>query len=281
MTEHFRSAGGPVSPLVFYFPWQKRALASLPLPEELYFLNPGLPLPAEEPGAERIFTPKDFPYDPPSAARCLQDLLAEGELLGENLLSGASAGASLPSSPLSASENSALNAFARTGAYAPEAKIAREDTRLPPEFAREQAQKLLLLSAYLEDSILAAGALALKINENEARLRDLLVNPDEDDTLDSARDPVFDSTGMANNLSEKALSRWPEMLRAWLVFLPQGPIFYTENPAALPGLDASPRPLSAADAGRFFPLSSASGWTFTEVFSEAFRGARLLCGQQG
>ena len=282
MTEYSRSVGGASSPLVFYFPWQKRVTASLPRPEELYFLNPGLPLPAGALGSERIFTPEGFPYDPPSAARCLQDLLAEGELLGENLLSGASAErcASFRASPLSAAEGKALNAFARSGVYAPEAKSAREDASVSLEFAREQAQKLLLLSAHLEDSILSAAELASKINENEARLRGLLANPDEDDALDSVRDfPPASSPGV-NDLPERVLVRWPEMLRAWLLFLPQEAVFYTADLNALPGLEAVIRPLPATEAERFFPASSALGWTFAEAFSEAFKGARLLCGQK-
>lgn len=282
MTEHSSPAKEAVKFPVFYFPWQKRVMASSVLPEELYFLNPGLPLPVGTPEAERIFTPEGFPYGPPSAARCLQDLLAEGELLGENLLSSVNAGSSFPLglSPLSASEDRSLNAFTRTGAYTSEAETKIKDIAPVSELSREQGQKLLLLSSYLEDSILSAGELALKINENEVKLRNLLANPDEEDSWGSGRDFRPDPSPAANDLLEKALARWPEILRAWLLFLPQEPVFYTTNPNILPGLEASVHPLSAADAGRFFPVSSALGWTFTEVFSEAFKGARLFCGQK-
>ncbi len=107
------------NPSVFYLPCLHRELAPGLLPEEVYFLNPGLPVPSDTAKGGKIWTPPGLPYDLPSAARCLQDLIAEGENLGHELLLTAGGAdvrlTTTMAAPLDSSESAALRAFTQTG----------------------------------------------------------------------------------------------------------------------------------------------------------------------
>lgn len=287
MSRHVADPIEKLSPSIFYLPCLGRDLVADPLPEEVYFLNPGLPLPATRAENARLWTPEGLPYGSAAAAGCLRDLLAEGELLGHDLLLTAGGGAAVEtplfsrSFPLDASENSALQTFARTGEYAPEPQNGR-DAALSREAAREQAQKLLLLYAHLESSILAARALAGEISRGEDALRDILRADGQDGDMEAvAPGADADILWAGGELLEQSLARWREVLRAWLVLLPPEAAFYTANMAALPGLDEKKaRPLPPEEAARLFPASVNAGWSFTFVIpDESCAETRLISGQ--
>lgn len=146
--------------------------------------------------------------------------------------------------------------------------------------AREQAHKFLLLSFHLEDSILSVRKLAQSISENEASLRNLLMGAEDEDNLDVVHGFTVNSAQLAEDLLDGGFSRWEEILRAWLLFLPHEPIFfYTDDFSKLPDLNVAAQALPLADAQRLFPASLAKGWRFTEVRPEAFGGAaRIISG---
>ena len=285
MSRHVAAPAEKSTSLVFYLPCLCRELAPEPLPREVQFLNPGLPLSVEMAESGRIWTPDGLPYAPAVAAACLRDLLAEGERLGRDLLLSAGSGerANMLPAPgaalADASERTALRDFARTGRYAPEAgnSAPAAPTR---EAAREQAQKLLLLYAHLEDSILAARNLAREISAGEEVLFDLLRAEEQEDST-RAMPPLADISRAGEALLEQSLARWPEVLRAWTTLLPPAAVFYTANLAALPGLEAeSARPLPQEEAARLFPASTAAGWTFAGIAPDAARPeVRLISGQ--
>ncbi len=284
MSRHVAVPIEKLSPAIFYLPCLVQDLVAAQLPEEVYFLNPGLPLPAAGTEGARLWTPEGLPYGPAAAAGCLRDLLAEGELLGHDLLLTAGKGAAVEtplfsrSLPVDASENSALQTFARTGEYAPEPQKG-ESTVSSREAAREQAQKLLLLYAHLESSVLAARALAGEISRGEDALRDILQAEEQDDDL-KAGAPGADILWAGDELLEQSLVRWREVLRAWLVLLPPEATFYTADLAALPGLDEQKaRPLPPEEAARLFPASVNVGWSFTFVIpDESCAKTRLISG---
>ena len=264
-----------LTPSIFYLPCLRRELAPGLLPEEVYFLNPGLPVPFDTAKGERIWTPAGLPYDLPSATRCLQDLIAEGENLGHDLLSVAGgadvAPATSAAAPLDSSERVALRAFTQTGNYAPQAHAGKSES-VSPTAASEQAQKLLLLCAHLEDNILAARRLTHKINAGEAALQELLRGSDEREDFEGIALQGAAPTG--DDLLGQYLARWGEIARAWRVFLPAGSVFYTADLNALPGLDVSAaQPLPPEEASRLFPASLAVGWTFIAL------APKELCGE--
>ena len=273
------------SSLIFYLPCLSRELVSAALPQEVLFLNPGLPLSAEMAESGRIWTPDGMPYNPAVAAACLRDLLAEGERLGHDLLFSAGTGERANALPVpgavfaDASERTALRDFARTGHYEPE---ARSDAPAAPsqEAAREQAQKLLLLYAHLEDSILASRKLAREISAGEEVLFDLLRAEDQEETA-QVMPPFADISKAGEALLEQSLARWQEVLRAWLALLPPESVFYTADLAALPGLEAEDaRSLPPEEAARLFPASVNAGWSFAVVvLNESCGQARLVSGQ--
>lgn len=269
------------APAVFYFPCLRQELTGGPLPGEVHFLNPGLALPTETANRALIWTPPGLPFDPPGAVRCMQDLIAEGEFLEHDLLlAGAAGGADVLNasavSPFGASEVEALKAFERTGNYAPGAceDKARETFS---RAVREQAQKLLLLCVYLEDNVLAARELVKEISVGEAALQELLRDGEPGGAGDMA---CLDIASAGDELLEQCLARWTEILRAWLIFLPQEAVFYTTDFAALPGLDfGEAQPLPPAEARLLFPVSAAAGWTFSNLAPEGFsRKVRLISG---
>lgn len=273
------------SPLIFYLPCLNRELVTALLPQEVFFLNPGLPLSVEMVENGRRWTPDGLPYEPSVAAACLRDLLAEGERLGHDLLLSAGAGERADTLPApgaafaDASERAALRDFARTGQYAPE---ARNDAPTAPsqKAAREQAQKLLLLYAHLEDSILAARKLAREISAGEEVLFDLLRAEEQEESA-HAMPPLADISKAGEALLEQSLARWPEVLRAWLALLPPEVVFYTADLAALPGLEAEDvRPLPPEEAARLFSASVNAGWSFVAiVLNESCGRIRLVSGQ--
>lgn len=273
------------SPLAFYLPCLSRELVFAPLPQEVYFLNPGLSLSAEMAESGRVWTPDGLPYAPSVAAACLRDLLAEGERLGRDLLLSAGVGERAdilpaPGAALAdASERTALRNFARTGHYAPEAR--NDAAAAPPKKAvREQAQKLLLLYAHLEGSILAAQKLAREISAGEEVLSDLLRSGEQEEVA-HAIPQLADISKAGEALLEQGLLRWREVLRAWLTLLPPECVFYTADLAALPGLEAKDaRPLSLEEAELMFPISANAGWSFVVVFLDESCGqVRLVSGQ--
>ena len=143
---------------------------------------------------------------------------------------------------------------------------------------REQAQKLLLLCAHLEDNILAARGLAQKIDAGEAVLQELLRGSDEQGGLEGLA--LQNKLPADDDLFEQCLARWVEIAQAWRLFLPAGAVFYTATPDALPGLDLNAgQPLSPDEAAGLFPVSAAAGWTFVVLSPEGFRGeVRLVSG---
>ena len=283
MPRHPTPPSEKFTPSVFYLPCLRRELAPGLLPEEVYFLNPGLPLPLSLAADGRIWTPDGLPYDPPNAARCLQDLIAEGENLGQGLLLAAGLGggadvlAASAASPFDPSESAALQAFGQTGNYTPQAHTGKPES-LSPQAAREQAQKLLLLCAHLEDNILAARGLAQKIDAGEAVLQELLRGSDEQEGLEGLA--LQNKLPADDDLFGQCLARWVEIAQAWRQFLPAGAVFYTATPDALPGLDLNAgQPLSPDEAAGLFPVSAAAGWTFVVFSPEGFRGeVRLVSG---
>lgn len=285
MSPHVAASAKKPFPSTFYLPCLRRELVSAPLPQEVHFLNPGLPLSAEMAESGRIWTPDGLPYNPVAAAACLRDLLAEGERLGHDLLLSAGAGerTNMPPAPgaalANASERMALRDFARTGSYTPEA--GNNAPAAPArEAAREQAQKLLLLYAHLEDSVLAARKLSREISAGEKVLFDLL-RAEEQEESTHAMPPLADISKAGETLLEQSLARWQEVLRAWTTLLPPAAVFYTANLAALPGLEAeNARPLPQEEAARLFPASTAAGWTFAGIAPDAARPeVRLISGQ--
>lgn len=273
------------TPSIFYFPCLHQELAAGPLPEEVHFLNPGLSLPSVKAKDARVWTPNGLPYAPSSALRCVQDLLAEGETLGHDLLLSVGAGggrnvlAASAVSPLGASEAQALRAFTHTGDFVPAEPDGKDDKRAKAD-AREQAQKILLLYAHLEEVILVTRQIAQKIGDGEAALHDLLQADDQDDAVERTPSSVeIPLTG--EDLLGQSLARWPEILRAWLEFLPPTVIFYTADLNVLAGLETdAAHPLPPEEAARYFPVSVPQGWTFTALTLPAFgREVRLVSGQ--
>ena len=274
------------SPLIFYLPCLNRELVTGLLPQEVFFLNPGLPLSAEIAESGRRWTPDGLPYEPSVAAACLRDLLAEGERLGHDLLLSAGAGERTDMLPApgaafaDSSERAALRDFARTGSYTPETGNNSAPTAPSQKAAREQAQKLLLLYAHLEDSILAARKLAREISAGEEVLFDLLRAEEQEESA-HAMPPLADISKAGEALLEQGLARWPEVLRAWLALLPPEVVFYTADLAALPGLEAEDvRPLPPEEAARLFSASVNAGWSFVAiVLNESCGRIRLVSGQ--
>lgn len=274
------------SPLIFYLPCLNRELVTASLPQEVLFLNPGLPLSAEMAESGRIWTPDGLPYGPSVAAACLRDLLAEGERLGRDLLLSAGSGERMNTLPApgaafaDASERAALRDFARTGQYAPEANNTNTPVAPSQKTSREQAQKLLLLYAHLEDSILDARKLAREISAGEEVLFDLL-RAEERDEPTHGMPPLADISQAGEALLEQSLARWQEVLRAWLALLPPEVVFYTVDLTVLPGLEAEDaRRLPPEEAARLFPASVSAGWSFVAVsLNESCGQVRLVSGQ--
>ena len=96
--------------------------------------------------------------------------------------------------PLDSSESAALRAFTQTGDYAPQAYAGKSESA-SREAVCEQAQKLLLLCAHLEDNILAARGLTHKISADEAVLQELLRGNDEREALEGMALQEVASTG--------------------------------------------------------------------------------------
>ena len=282
MSCHSMSCSEKFTPSIFYLPCLHRELAPGLLPEEVYFLNPGLPVPPDTAKGGKIWTPPGLPYDLPSAARCLQDLIAEGENLGHDLLLTAGGAdvrlATTTAAPLDSSESAALRAFTQTGDYAPQAHAGKSESA-SREAVCEQAQKLLLLCAHLEDNILAARGLTHKISAGEAVLQELLRGNDEREALEGMA--LQEATSTGDDLFGQYLARWGEIARAWRVFLPDDAAFYAADFSALPGLDANAaQPLPRAEAARLFPASLAAGWKFIVLTPEEIRGnVRLISGR--
>ena len=167
-------------PTIFYLPCLHPALAPAPVPAEVYFLNPGLTPAPQGASLERIWTPAGLPYDPRRAAQCLQDLLAQGQSLGHDLLltSGHAATLGALATPtMSEAESRALKAFAADGRFAdrPDGQAqASADEKKSAQSRREQAQKRLLLCYHWEDNMLSARELMRNISASEAALRELL-----------------------------------------------------------------------------------------------------------
>ncbi len=269
-------------PSVFYLPCLHRELAPGPLPREVHFLNPGLALPIEAASRGSIWTPAGLPFDPSGAARCMRDLIAEGELLEHDLLlAGAAGGADVlaasAASPFGASEKEALKSFGQTGSYAPDTRDEKT-AGASAQAVREQAQKLLLLCVYLEDNVLAARDLVRKISADEAVLQELLREGGQGETVDTA---CLEIALTGDELLEQCLARWTEILRAWLIFLPGEAVFYTADFAALPGLGSeAAQTLPPEEAARLFPASLAAGWVFAGLSLDGFaRKVRLISGR--
>ncbi|MCL1888905.1 MAG: hypothetical protein FWF99_00170 [Desulfovibrionaceae bacterium] len=188
--------------LVVYAPTLHPALLPAAMPDEVRFLCPGLPLPAEE-KAGRFFQPENLPFAPTEASKVLEELLelglrlAPGRRLKDRLTPEAGA-PRLPEDEALALENF-TNDGKNPGKHPPPAN--REDLR--------QAQKLLLLAWDHEENILALNALEDEVRTGEARLRQTLGEGDPlpEDTRKSAEKHVPDYD-------------WAILLEALAAFLP-------------------------------------------------------------
>ncbi len=265
---------------LFYLPFMHPGLAGAGLPDEVRFLNPGL---TRDSATARVHAPAALPLFGRSAERFLADLLAEGESLGADALSLAWPGRDALTAPLrggmSAAERRALAAFTASAQYIPqyipqytpdkgEINAGQADGLL-------QAQKLLLLAYELEEAVLSTRALGEVVSGHERALQDLL-HSDNDAEAEIALSAT-NATGFGDDILERCLSRWLEILRCWQHFLPGETVFYTADLAVLPGLDAgSAVPLAADKSVELFPSLANSGRNFVQVWLDTEKAPVLL-----
>ncbi|MCL1889939.1 MAG: hypothetical protein FWF99_05490 [Desulfovibrionaceae bacterium] len=188
--------------LVVYAPTLHPALLPVAMPDEVRFLCPGLPLPAEE-KTGRFFQPENLPFSPTEATKVLEELLELGlRLAPERRLKDRSAGGTAPSR-LPEDEILALEDFTADG--------KNPGKRPPPANPEDlrQAQKLLLLAWDHEENILALNALEGEVRAGEARLRQTLGEgePPPEDTRKDAGEHAPDYN-------------WAILLEALAAFLP-------------------------------------------------------------
>lgn len=204
------------TPPQIYVPTLNRTLIRKDLPEEVLFLDPGLPQTASLPG---LFRPATYPFTPAIAAQALADLLSLGESL--DLASAAGKGAARAASASSLSidktEANAIAQFAATGAHAPSVQQAEN-----PLIA---AQKVLLLAWDLEERLAEIEILRREVAGAAAPLAQTLRDPAEK----AAVEELTHALASVGDLPETAEPDWRLTFAAMAAFLPPHAILVTAH----------------------------------------------------